>query len=524
MSKIVESLETLRENEERLREIVNCLPFPVAIYNEVGDFLTLNPAWCRLSGYTQQQLPNIESWIFHASRQPSEVARKLMLDNFKLSEMTYKRERQLITASGEECIWDLYSGPIGKDREGRRLVITTAVDVTERKRAEKALHEREEELARLNTRKDEFLATLAHELRNPLAPIRTGLQVMQMMGGYSESLEKVRLMMERQTLQLVSLVDDLMEVSRITRGKLELRKARVSIGELINSAIEASRPLMEEAKHRLLVEIPPKDLCLDADPCRLTQVLSNLLNNAAQYTPTGGTISVFTQVAGNNLLISVSDTGVGIPAHMLAHIFEPFAQIKHPTKNGYEGLGIGLTLVKTLMELHGGSITAESKGENQGSTFTLQLPCVVRNELKEESVEKKPFKVNHSSGNRVLVVDDNKTAADLLSMEIAMLGNDVRTAGDGEKAYEVAAEFNPDIIFMDLGMPTMNGFEATSAIREQQWGKKIKIFALSGWGQEDDQRQTRAKGFDGHLVKPVEPAVLEEILASLGNAKTGQRL
>jgi len=414
-------------------------------------------------------------------------------------------------ATDEGRIFDLRFNPImiADEQVGVALLL---IDVTDQVRTEEKLKERERELAESNLRKDEFLATLAHELRNPLAPIRTGLEVIKMIGGYPESIEKVRLTMERQTQQLIALVDDLMEISRITRGKLELKKSQIVLTDIIQSAVESAQSTIDEAKVILNVDIPEQPIVLEADQKRLIQIFANLLNNAAQHTPEGGRISLSAREQENNVLILINDAGTGIPESQLETIFQPFAQIKHPSKTGAEGLGIGLALVRTLVELHGGSVTATSAGENKGSTFTVLLPLSGEKSFDDHGVQQSEQRKQAKGMQKVLVVDDNKAAADLLSMIVKMTGNEVRTAGDGRSACEIAEEFLPDIILMDLGMPIMDGLESARSIRKAPWGRNVKIIALTGWGQEEDKQLTRAAGFDAHLVKPVEPEVLQELL------------
>lgn len=386
--------------------------------------------------------------------------------------------------------------------------IASIVDITERKQAEAALQE-------ANRRKDEFLAMLAHELRNPLAPIRTGLELMTLVKNDPVTMEEIRGTMERQTRQLITLVDDLLDVSRITRGRLELRKCRVRLADVVQSAVEAARPLVDEASHHLAIELPEEPLYMDADPNRLAQVLSNLLNNASKYTPEGGRIWLTAQHVGDGVAIRIRDTGIGIPAEMFDRVFEMFTQIGGPQEQGYTGLGIGLTLVKTLVEMHGGSIEVQSDGVKQGSTFTVRLPLLA--DMLEDEVQPARQIDRASAGARlrVLVVDDNEAAARMLSMVVKTLGNDVRTASDGQQAVDLAAEFRPDVVLMDLGMPTMNGYDAARLIRRQPWGREIVLVALTGWGQDEYRQRTREAGFDHHFVKPAEPAELQQLFADL---------
>jgi PAS domain S-box-containing protein len=386
--------------------------------------------------------------------------------------------------------------------------IASIVDVTDRKQAEAALRE-------ADRRKDEFLAMLAHELRNPLAPIRTGLEVLKMVRNDPAMQEEIRSTMERQTQQLIALVDDLLDVSRITRGKLELRKCRVDLADIVQSAVEASRPLINEGDQELEVHLPEQPVLIEADPNRLAQVFANLLNNAAKYTPEKGRIRLTVERPKGEVVISVTDTGIGIPAGDLDRIFEMFAQIDRPPEKSYTGLGIGLTLVKSLVEMHGGTVDARSHGTNLGSTFTVKLPIL-------EDLSLEPHKTNPADQTRatdrkrrVLVVDDNKAAADMLSMVVKMLGHEVRTAGDGQQALQIAAEFRPDVVLMDLGMPRMNGYEAAQRMRREPWGRQLMLVALTGWGHDEDKRRSLDCGFDHHLVKPADPAELQVLFSRL---------
>lgn len=367
-----------------------------------------------------------------------------------------------------------------------------------------------EDLRTADRKKDEFLAMLAHELRNPLAPIRTGLEVMKMTGELTDRLERIRATMQRQLDQLVTLVNDLIDVSRITRGKLRLRPVRCQVRDIVKSATEASLPGIEEAGHRFEVSMPDGNVELDADPHRLAQVISNLLNNAAKYTPRGGVIGLAATVEEGKLAIRVKDTGKGIPAGMLERIFEMFAQIDSPAID-HGGLGIGLTLVKSLVQMHGGSVRAESAGPGEGSTFHLLLPVLASQPTPAGSAAtdgKKPSRSNR----RVLIVDDNADAAETLAMVVTLMGHEVATAENGQVALEVAPEFRPHVILMDLGMPVMDGWEAARRMRAEPWSQSVRLVALTGWGQDSDREKTRAAGFDRHLVKPADPETLRQLL------------
>ncbi|HUQ11455.1 MAG TPA: ATP-binding protein [Steroidobacteraceae bacterium] len=387
------------------------------------------------------------------------------------------------------------------------------VDVSAQKRDQERLARvlnREREQARLleeqDRRKDEFLATLAHELRNPLAPIRTGLHVLRM-GGTQDQVARTHEMMERQLKHLVRLVDDLLDISRITLGKVELKKERTDFRAVLGSALETTRPLIEAANHELAVRLPSNALPLDADPTRLAQVLANLLNNAAKYTPRGGRIQLTAEVEGPTLAVRVSDTGVGIPADMLTKVFDIFTQVEPSIDQSQGGLGIGLTLVRRLLEMHGGSVEAESAGANAGSTFIIRLPLAGQAEVSSPI----PAPPASARARRILVVDDNNDAAETLSMLLSLDGHDTRVANDGESAVVVAGQFLPDTVFLDIGLPGMNGYETARHLR-QAHGKLVRIIALTGWGDAEHRQRAHEAGFDGHLVKPVDPALLAAAL------------
>ena len=396
------------------------------------------------------------------------------------------------------------------------IAANQAAVVLQHRRAEEALRQSQNLLREADRRKDEFLAILAHELRNPLAPIRNSLEVLRRADGNSLLREKARAMMERQLRQMVRLVDDLLDVSRITRNKLELRKERVELAAAVQSAVETSAPLFQESGHELSVSLPPEPVPLHADPTRLAQVLSNLLNNAAKYTEPGGRVWLTAERRGGEVVVSIRDTGIGIPAAMLPRIFEMFTQVDASLERTHGGLGIGLTLVRRLVELHGGTIQAASAGPGQGSEFTVRLPV-----LEEPPRDQAPQPAAARSAvaaaaarRRILVVDDNEDAAESLCLLLTLSGNDVHCAHDGLEAVELAVELRPDIVLLDVGLPKLNGYDAARRIREHL-GDGVVLIAVTGWGQEEDKRQAREAGFDLHQVKPLDPTLLQELLASL---------
>jgi signal transduction histidine kinase len=351
-------------------------------------------------------------------------------------------------------------------------------------------------------RKDVFLATLAHELRNPLAPIRNAVQILRVKGPPVPELEWARGVIDRQMQLMTTLIDDLLDISRIALGKLELRKERVALATVVRGAVETSRPLIDRLGHELVIALPPDPIPLEADLTRLAQVFVNLLNNAAKYSERGGRIRLTAERQGSDAVVSITDTGIGIPADKLPHVFEMYTQVDRALDRSEGGLGIGLALVKQLVAMHGGSIEAHSDGPGRGSEFVVRLPIDLSAQLKRQRGPE-PEPAATPSGLRILVVDDNRDAADSLSVLLRFMGNEPRTAYDGIEAVAAAGEFQPDVVLLDIGLPRLNGYGAAQRIREQPWGKHMVLIALTGWGQEDDRKRSKEAGFDDHMVKPV---------------------
>jgi len=370
-------------------------------------------------------------------------------------------------------------------------------------------HLLEREIA--DRRKDEFLATLAHELRNPLAPICNAVTLMRMSAGGPEIWD----MMDRQVNHMVRLVDDLMEVSRITRGAVELHRKPIDLASAIDVAIETSRPLVDQARHQLTVALPEQALHVEADPVRLAQVFSNLINNAVKYTDAGGRIAVSARRDGHSATVTVSDTGIGIPAEALPRVFDMFVQADSRDRRVAGGLGIGLTLARRLVEMHGGTLTASSPGRGRGSEFSVRLPLAGRAAAANTEDHAAPDPKIRGLP-RVLIVDDNRDAADSLATLLHLLGAEVRVTNDGPDALATLDAFHPAAVFLDLGMPGMDGHEVARRIREREHAHDTVLVALTGWGQEKDRRATRATGFNHHLVKPADITALRSVLASLG--------
>jgi two-component system CheB/CheR fusion protein len=383
-------------------------------------------------------------------------------------------------------------------------VAVTLVDITDRVRAEEVLRQ-------ADRRKDEFLALLAHELRNPLAPISSGVELLRIAAPDHEIIRKVIPMMRRQVRQLVRMVDDLLEASRISGGRLRLRKGPTLLSDVVRDAVSATTLLIDQAKQRLTVDVPDEPVLLDADAARLTQVLSNLLSNASRYTPSGGHITVDARREGTEAVIRVTDTGVGMSKDVMQNMFGMFYRGANARRAGDSGLGIGLAIAKELVEMHGGMLTASSAGPGRGSQFMIQLPVSTD---ATAIVPAKEADILPSHGLRVLIVDDNPDAAEALSLQVEAMGaHQVVTVLGGEDALSRGREFRPDVVLLDLGMPEMDGFEVARRIRQEAWGKHVTLVALTGWGQEEHRQRTKAAGFNRHLTKPADRADIESVLA-----------
>lgn len=372
-----------------------------------------------------------------------------------------------------------------------------------------------EALRDADRRKDEFLATLAHELRNPLAPIRNGLHLMRLAGHDPVTVASSREMMERQLVHLVRLVDDLLDISRVTSGKIQLRLDRISVRSAIEAAVETSRPAVERGGHTLEMRVPEEPIWLRADAVRLAQVLGNLITNAAKYTPDGGRIELTAERDGDEAVIQVTDTGVGIPADMLPRVFDLFSQVGGHLERSQGGLGIGLALARSLVELHGGRVSAESGGPGRGSTFTVRLPATPIPGRLNPPTPPPEVAAPEKRARRILVVDDNRDGAESLATLLQLAGHTTRLAHSGSDAVKAVQEFQPDLVFLDIGMPGMSGYEVAEQLRADPATHRIVLIAVTGWGTEEDRRRTTEAGFAHHLTKPVDPNVLERLLNAI---------
>jgi PAS domain S-box-containing protein len=502
--------KALREQEQQFRTLAESIPQLCWMANQNGHIFWYNRRWYDYTGTTFEEMAG---WGWQSVHDPDELPK--VLERWKASIAASEPFDMVFPLKGKDGVFRPFLTRIEpvKNAEGRvARWFGTNTDITEAKRTEEELRRLTAELSEADRRKDEFLATLAHELRNPLAPIRNGLQIMRLSGGSGAEVDQARTMMERQLGQMVHLVDDLLDVSRISRGKLALRKERVKISTVINNAVETSRTVIEANGHELTVSIPPDATSVDADVTRLAQVFANLLNNSAKYSERGSRIRLTVERQGNDVVVSVRDSGVGIPSDMLPKIFDIFTQVDRSLERSQGGLGIGLTLVKRLVEMHGGSVKARSEGNGRGSEFVVRLP-VVLSAVQEDKPTEEAEPACRSGQCRILVADDNEDSATSLAMMLKIMGNEVRTANNGLQAVELATAFQPNVILLDIGMPKLNGYEACRRIRDQPWAEKVVLIAVTGWGQSEDRRRSEEAGFNHHMVKPVDAAALEMLLA-----------
>ncbi|MGB7415239.1 MAG: PAS domain-containing protein, partial [Thermosynechococcaceae cyanobacterium] len=509
----------LRESEARFEQIADTMPQMVWVTRADGYTEYFNRRWYEFTGCSPEESLG-ENWS--APLHPDDLQKAT--DGWKQSVQSgepYEIEYRFRSKEGEYR-WFLGRALPVRDETGQITKwFGTCTDIEAYKRlAEERiglvqnLRQFAADLSENDRRKDEFLATLAHELRNPLAPIRNGLEIMKVAEPNSETVERVQAMMERQLTQMVRLVDDLLDMSRISRGKIDLRRERVELSSIIEQAIETSRPLIDLAQHELTVTQPPQPIYLDADSVRIAQVISNLLTNASKYSEPGGQIWLTVEQQESEVIVSVKDTGIGLAPDMLPHVFDLFTQVDGGAVRSQGGLGIGLTLVKQLVEMHNGSVSADSPGLGQGSEFIIRLP-ILANLLTSQSPQNAMSEPTNGQTCRILIVDDNEDAAWSLELLFESTGDETRRAADGLAGFEAAAEFRPDIVLLDIGLPKLNGYEVARKIREQPWGKKMVLVALTGWGQEEDRRRSSEAGFDAHMVKPIEHAALLQLLDEL---------
>ena len=473
-----------------------------------GTIQTWNAAAERLFGYTAAEaIGRHILLVIPADRTTEEDA---IIARIRSGERVDHFETTRLRKDGQPVPVSLTISPI-RDEAGNIVGASKiARNIMDRKQAEARIYGLLGELKNADRRKDEFLAMLAHELRGPLAPVRNTLEMLRLSGGFDDSVRQSYAVMDRQLAHLVRLVDDLIDVSRITRGTIALRKAPVELASIIHHSVEASRPLAEAGRHQLDVTLPSEPIHVQGDATRLAQIFSNILNNACKYTEPGGHIGLTAERVNGDAVVTITDTGAGIPTDKLSDIFELFTQVDRTLERSQGGLGLGLALAKRLVEMHEGSIEAFSNGPGTGSRFVVRLPVIAEPERPQA-----PAEVQTAAPHRILVVDDNADTASSLAMLLRVTGNETQTANDGLAAVDAAETFHPDLILLDIGLPKLNGLDVCRRIRQQPWGQHIVMVALTGWGQEDDRRKSQEAGFDHHMVKPLEYNELMKLLASL---------
>ena len=533
-SKIVRDVTLQREADERERRLLGAAAaanakfhaffeqgaFFAGIMDVDGTLLEANRLSWELPGFTTEEIigkpfwdtpwwapsPQLRERIAAASRQAA-------------AGEAFRAELPYFVADGSERVADVTIQPI-RDEAGRVIFLAPiGVDITDRKRAEAERKRLEDnlrqlaaELSEADRHKNEFLAMLAHELRTPLAPISNAVRALQLGVRDDQTLRVASEMLERQVGQMSRLVDDLLDMSRITRGKIELRKQPIELAPIVHQAVETVHDLYRSLDHELTVVLPPESIALDADPARLTQVVGNLLHNAGKFTDRGGHVWLTVEADGGQAVIRVRDNGVGIAAEHHRELFTMFGQIDTTLERSRGGLGIGLTLVKTLVEMHGGRVEVQSEGPGRGTEFTIRLPISTR--VPQATAPAPPEPVR-AAGRRVLIVDDSEDGAESLAMLLEFGGHETYKAHDGIAALEAAERLRPDAVLLDIGLPRMNGYEVGRRIRQTPWGKQLTLVALTGWGQDEDRDRSRDAGFDAHMVKPVDLDALLKLLASV---------
>jgi PAS domain S-box-containing protein len=497
----------LLESRERFENIVSQAATGVVQTDAGGRITVVNNKFCEMLGYTRSELLGTPLLDIAA---PDAVEPTLMaLGKVAAGDAGVVVQKQFRRKDGS-LMWA--SSSVSAVRSPTRElqgIVAIVVDISQDRAVEENLRQLAAGLSEADRRKSEFLATLAHELRNPLAPISTGLTVLKLGGDSPAAVAKIRPMMERQVAQMVRLIDDLLDVARITGGKIELKKSRVDLKDVLAAAIETSMPFIENGRHALVVHQPDQALAMDADPTRIAQVLSNLLNNAAKYTPPGGRMVVTVTREDGQAVVAVADNGIGIPAESLSAIFVLFNQVHLHLHRAQGGLGVGLSLVRQLVEMHGGTVEAASPGHGAGTTLTVRLPLAQGAAAAAPAVPK--LSAPHRR-LRLLVADDNIDAAQALASMFALQGHDTRIAHSGVQALAIARAFQPQVSFLDIGMPEMNGYETALAMRKVASLEQTVLVALTGWGNDRDRNLSQRAGFDHHLTKPADAATIHGVL------------
>jgi PAS domain S-box-containing protein len=520
-----EQARLARRQSELVRLLIEGIrDYAVYLLDPQGYVLTWNPGAERIKGYTAAEIIGRHFSCFYP---PEDIAAGKPARELEVARTQgkYAEEGWRLRGDGTR-FWASVVVAAMRDESGKlRGFSKVTRDMSDRKLAEEnarrllqeqAARRAAEEADRL---KDQFLAMLAHELRNPLAPIRNALHIMRQPGANGAVVGRAQDMAERQVQHMARLLEDLLDVSRISQGRIELRKETVDVAELVNRTVEAVHPLVETRRHELTVTLPPEPLRVDADPTRLEQIITNLLTNACKYTDPGGKIWLSAEREGDHAVLRVRDNGIGVRPDMLPRIFDLFVQAERRLDRAQGGVGIGLTLVRRLVEMHGGTVHAASAGPGQGSEFLVRLPALDAAPAARGSGTAAPVTppARRLPPRRVLVVDDNEDAANTMAMLLELEGHEVRAVHDGSAALEAARQMHPEVVLLDIGMPGMDGYEVARRLRQDPHQAGVLLVAVTGWGQEDDRRRSREAGFDEHLVKPSDLARLRELFTSLAN-------
>lgn len=508
VAKLAASLAELRRRDAHLRMAMQASNVVAYEWNIVQDRVTRLRSSSEL-GTALEDAGNFESVVARVLEEDRQIFRNDIAAALASDAGLYRTEVRYRRPDGE-IRWVSESGRVLRDDQGRsERMVGITFDITDRKHAEEALRHAEGRLREQAERKDEFLAMLAHELRNPLAPIRNAVQILRLIGTGGGMADKAHDIIERQVTQLVRLVDDLLDVSRVSRGKITLHRETIDLCDVTRHALDTSQPLLSARGHAVHLSLPSEPVRVLGDAGRLAQVISNLLNNAAKYTDAGGRVEVAV-VQEEEAIVTVRDSGRGLDAHDQGRVFEMFYQAERDLERSEGGLGLGLALVKSLVELHGGSVRAQSPGRGLGTTFSVRLPLAGAAAVSRAGTEKAPVTAAVRT-LRVLVVDDLPDAAETMAQLLQLMGHAVLTAADGSGAVELALRERPDLVLLDLGLPGVNGYEACRAMREGGLADSV-VIAVSDHGTPEDRRLSQVAGFDEHLVKPIDPALLQAVV------------